>query len=401
MINRLWPYVLGSVALGLDAYVIAGMLPTIAADLGSSPGQVGLGVAAFTGAYAVTGPLLAGVAGRRASRSLLLALGLFVGANLASALASSVAVFIATRLLAGAAAGIYSPLSSAVAAASVEAERKGRALSLVLAGLACGTVFGVPLGLLIAQRSSWRWTFALIAGVGGVAAAGVALRGRGRVANVASPSLAARLATLGRVANVLTMLVTLLTGVASLGLYTYFVPLVEGLGLAAHQTWLIWVWGAGGALGALAVGHVVDAVSRPVVLTAVITVGLGVAFVLVGWNLPLVMTAVGIFLWGMLGWSSLAPQQHMLMSANPHDGTTAVAANASANYLGSALGSVVGAALIDHRVTGGALAWVAVGPCLVACVVQLFRIRMDRLETAPLRHPARSSGTCGPNDESQ
>lgn len=60
MIRRLWPFVLGSVALGLDAYVIAGLLPAIAASLGSRVATVGLGVATFTGAYALSGPILAG-----------------------------------------------------------------------------------------------------------------------------------------------------------------------------------------------------------------------------------------------------------------------------------------------------------------------------------------------------
>ena len=376
--NRLWPYVLGSVALGLDAYVIAGLLPTIAADLGSSPGAIGLGVAAFTGAYAVAGPVLAGAAGRQASRSLLLALSLFVVANVASAFAASASVFIATRLIAGAAAGIYSPLSSAVAASSVPTERKGRALSLVLAGLACGTVFGVPFGLLIAERASWRWTFALIAAVGLLAAVGVALRGKGRIENVPAPSLAARLATLGQIPNVLTMLVTLLTGIASLGLYTYFVPLLDGLGHGSQRVWLIWVWGAGGAIGTLFVGRIVDAVPRPTLVTAAITALLALTFALLGWNPSLVMTAISVFFWGLLGWSSLAPQQHTLMTANPQDGTTAVAANASANYLGSALGSTAGALLIDHHFAGAELAYSAAALAILACCVQLLRIRTTR-----------------------
>lgn len=116
MLRTLWPYVVGAVALGLDAYVIAGLLPMIAADLGSSPGAVGIGVTAFTGAYALTGPVLAGPAGHRAGRSLLVALWVFVLANVASALAPSVGVFIAMRLVTGSAEGIYSPLSSALAA---------------------------------------------------------------------------------------------------------------------------------------------------------------------------------------------------------------------------------------------------------------------------------------------
>ena len=44
MLKQLWPLVLGSVALGLDAYVIAGLLPQIAEDLGASGSVIGLGV---------------------------------------------------------------------------------------------------------------------------------------------------------------------------------------------------------------------------------------------------------------------------------------------------------------------------------------------------------------------
>ena len=151
MMRRLWPFVLGSVALGLDAYVVAGLLPAIAAALGTPEATVGLGVAAFTGSYAVVGPLLAGKAGQQSRHSLIIALLVFTLANLATALSPTIWVFLASRVVAGAAAGVYSPLSSAVAAEIVGPERRGRALALVLAGLAVGTVFGVPIGLVLAQ----------------------------------------------------------------------------------------------------------------------------------------------------------------------------------------------------------------------------------------------------------
>ena len=58
MMRRLWPFVLGSVALGLDAYVVAGLLPQVASSLGTREADVGLSVAAFTGSYAVSAPYL-------------------------------------------------------------------------------------------------------------------------------------------------------------------------------------------------------------------------------------------------------------------------------------------------------------------------------------------------------
>lgn len=376
MIRKLWPYIIGSVALGLDAYVIAGLLPEIASDLHSSTSLIGLGVAAFTGAYAISGPLFAGAAGRRASQSLMLALGLFVVANLLTAASTSAPLFIITRLVAGAAAGIYSPLSSAVAAGTVGPERRGRALALVLAGLACGTVFGVPLGLLIAERVSWHLTFILIAGIGIAAMIGVGVRGHGQIANVEAPNFVQRLNTLRSARNLTTMLVTLLTGIASLGLYTYMIPMLEGMGHSSSQRWVIWVWGIGGALGAIFVGRIVDSAKSSLRVTAVITLALTASLVLLGTNVSLIVLGIATFLWGLLGWASLAPQQHTLMTANPSDGATAVAANASANYMGSALGSVLGAALINAQITGSHLAYLAAVPAGLAFLLQMVRVRM-------------------------
>lgn len=389
MIGKMWPYILGGIALGLDAYVIAGLLPKIAADLNSTPGAVGLGVTAFTGAYALTGPLLAGAAGRHAAQSLRLTLSIFVIANIASTLACTVEIFIATRLIAGAAAGIYSPLSSAIAASNVPGEHRGRALSLILTGLACGTVFGVPLGLLIAEHSSWRWTFALIATLGALATAGVTLRSKDYIPDIKAPSLTARLSTLGQLTNTLTILVTLLTGIASLGLYTYLVPLLDKLGYGSQQVWLIWIWGIGGTLGTLFIGRIVDATPRPPVLTAIIIVTLGVTFVSMGLNLSLPLTAFSVFLWGLLGWASLAPQQYTLITTNPHDGTTAVAANSSANYLGSALGSLAGAALVDHNASSNTLSFAASGIMILALLLQILRIRIHPSEEKRRRHRKR------------
>ncbi|MEU3211750.1 hypothetical protein ABZ631_12615, partial [Nocardiopsis alba] len=98
MIRRLWPLVAATVALGIDAYVLAGVLPRIADSLLVSVAAVGLGVSAFTGAYAFSGPLLSGplVAGST-RRALAVALILFNLGNLVTALAPGIAVFLARR----------------------------------------------------------------------------------------------------------------------------------------------------------------------------------------------------------------------------------------------------------------------------------------------------------------
>lgn len=375
MMRRLWPFVLGSVALGLDAYVVAGLLPAIAAALGTPEATVGLGVAAFTGSYAVVGPLLAGRAGQRSRRSLIIALLVFTLANLATALSPTIWVFLASRVVAGAAAGVYSPLSSAVAAEIVGPERRGRALALVLAGLAVGTVFGVPIGLMLAQYWDWRAAILLIVVVGGTALAGIALRG-GDLPAIPASSPADRLRSITRPKNLLTVTVTLLTGVASLGLYTYLTVVLSGGALAAHQSIAIWVWGLGGAVGALGIGLLADR-HDPLRLSAVILGGLTCALLGMTQGQVPVLVVVSLFVWGLCGWASLAPQQQVLIQANPADGATAVAANASANYLGSALGAAAGSLLVAAHATPAVLSGSAAAVAALALCCQLVRQRMD------------------------
>ena len=73
MLCLLWPLILGGFALGLDAYVLAGLLPGMARDLQTTQAMAGLGVALFTVAYAVSAPALASVSTRYSTRTALLA----------------------------------------------------------------------------------------------------------------------------------------------------------------------------------------------------------------------------------------------------------------------------------------------------------------------------------------
>lgn len=374
MMRRLWPFVLGSVALGLDAYVVAGLLPDVASSLETREADVGLSVAAFTGSYAVSGPLLAGRAGQRSRRSLVTALLVFTIANLITALSPTIGVFLTTRIVAGAAAGVYSPLSSAVASEVVDQQRRGRAVAMVLAGLAVGTVFGVPIGLFLARLWGWRAAILLIVPIGCAALAGITLRG-GELPSIPASSAADRLRSITSPRNLLTISVTLLTAVASLGPYTYLTVVLSAGSLASHQSLGIWVWGLGGALGALGIGWLVDRCD-PLRLSAVILAGLTCALIgMTQGHLPGI-TVVSLFIWGLCGWSSLAPQQHVLLQANPADGATAVAANASANYLGSALGATLGSLLVAAHVAPDVLCGSAAGVAALALLCQIVRQRV-------------------------
>ena len=97
--TRLWPLVLSTVALGINSYVIAGILPSIAVSLRTSQGAVGLGVTAFTAAYALTAPWLPGLLTRTGTtrRALSTALTVFTAGSAITALSPSPHVFLVAR----------------------------------------------------------------------------------------------------------------------------------------------------------------------------------------------------------------------------------------------------------------------------------------------------------------
>ncbi|MFF2233731.1 hypothetical protein [Streptomyces anulatus] len=50
MIRKVWPLAVAAISLGIDAYVLAGVLPRIADSLTSTVSMIGLGVTTFTAA---------------------------------------------------------------------------------------------------------------------------------------------------------------------------------------------------------------------------------------------------------------------------------------------------------------------------------------------------------------
>lgn len=370
MIRLLWPLMLGAFALGLDAFVLAGLLPGIALGLHTSQALVGLGVAIFTASYAISAPLLTSTAGGISTRKALLAgLGLFTIGNIATSAAPSLGVLLAARLVAGIGAGFYSPMAAASAANMVPPQQRGQALGLVLAGLSMGTAFGVPVGLLIEDYFSWRWTICLIVLMGGIAILGVASRTE-EFPTMPVISWQERLQALIDHFTRATLGVTLSAGVASLGLYTYLAEIAAGRKMAHFTHEFIWFWGLGGMTGALLIGRVIDRYLPPARATNAILLMLGMGFILVGWGTR-IDVSVGCFLWGMAGWASVPPQQHALLTHNGKNAAASIAWNSSANYLGGAIGAALGSLLLALHLP---VYWLPAGALLATALALLIHL---------------------------
>jgi predicted MFS family arabinose efflux permease len=362
MPRPLWLLALGSFAVGTDAFVIAGLLPDVAGDLGVSVARTGLLVTAFALAYALGGPPLA-VATSGAGRRTVLAAALlaFSGANALGALAPSYGWLMAARVLAALGAALFMPSASALAVSLVDEARRGRALAVVYGGLTLATALGVPLGTAVAAALGWRGTLWLVAFLGALSAAGAraflpALPG------APTASLRQRAAVAARPAVLSTLALTVLILASGFTVYTYIAPVLAGATGAhgAGLSLLLLGWGLAAATGNAIGGRFTDR-RGPVPVLGVALMVLASVFTALsaGAVQGVVAAVIWLILWGTAAWMTVPALQHRVVGASPDLPAVALSLNSSAIYLGVATGGALGAVLQaggTGRIGAGALA---------------------------------------------
>ncbi|MEV3959925.1 Cmx/CmrA family chloramphenicol efflux MFS transporter [Nocardia sp. NPDC050193] len=217
-------------AMGTSEFMLAGLVPDIAADLGVGLGATGLLTSAFAIGMIVGAPLTAGLSRNWPIRSSLLCfLLVFLAAHIAGAVTGSFSVLVATRVVAAVANAGFLAVALTAAAALAPAGRRGRALAILLGGTALATVAGVPGGALLGTMLGWRATFWALALLCLPAAAGV-LAGIPEGSGQAAADLRGELAQLRRPRLLAAMLLGALVNAATFAGFTFLAPLVTGTG---------------------------------------------------------------------------------------------------------------------------------------------------------------------------
>ncbi|SEO83587.1 MFS transporter [Aquisalimonas asiatica] len=383
---------IGAFALGMASYVTAGLIPLIEADFAVSVALAAQLVTAFTLAYGLGSPLVVALLPAHWQRTgLMLSLLVFVIANAGSALAPDITSLILLRAIAGTAAGVYLAIGIAAAATLAGAQGRGKAIAMIMGGMASGTVLGVPGGLLLAERLGWQAALWLVAALGLAALLGL-LAKLPRLSQPPAEPLGRKLRILadGRVLAVLS--VSLLAAVASLGMYTFIAPFMTAPehGGVSSVTPYLWVWGIGGVVGSFLVALAADRIPGPR-----LALGIMVALAASLFALPLSaavhpwITLAPIALWGAVGWALQVPQNGELLRLRQHtgDGDLAVALNESALYLGSALGAAVGGLAFAMQMHSRTL---AIGAGLIATVGALIQIAYARARASETHNEAKT-----------
>jgi DHA1 family inner membrane transport protein len=155
--------------------VIAGLLPTLAGDLGVDIPSAGLLITGYAIGVAVFGPVLAVSTSRVPRKTLLLAMmAIFIAGNILCAISANYWTLLGARLLMSACHGLYFGVAMVIANRVAPPARAATAASLVVAGVTLAIIAGVPLGTAVGNAWGWRTTFWFIAAAGALASLVVA-----------------------------------------------------------------------------------------------------------------------------------------------------------------------------------------------------------------------------------
>ena len=333
---------------GTASLAVIGLLEAMASAWQVTPARIAELVAVHSLTFAVAAPLLQVLFGHRPRRELisggLLLLGL--GA-LATVMAPDWSAGLAARVLMALGAAAIGPAASAQGAALVEPSRQAGALATIFAGMTLAIVLGTPLAAWLGHVGSWRTVFMLLA-IGAPLLGLMLWRALG--AGTAGPRIAGSgfLRVLERPATAWALLMMLLLMAGQFCAYTLLVPLMtQRFGLASgDMTPLLMLFGLGGVVGNLLAGRFGSRLG-PVRLIRFSMLGLTLAFA--GLMLTPARPLPGVLLmmlWSVCGLLFATPQQQRLIQLVPPAlRSLALAANASAMYLGMSLGAWSGARL--------------------------------------------------------
>ncbi|WP_421683476.1 MFS transporter [Stutzerimonas urumqiensis] len=380
---------LSAFAIGTTEFVIVGLIPTIAADLGVSLPSAGLLVSLYALGVAVGAPLLTALTGRLPRKTLLLGLMvLFTLGNLLAWQAPSYGSLILARIVTGLAHGVFFSIGSTIATGLVSKDKAAGAIATMFTGLTVALVTGVPLGTFIGQHFGWRETFLLVSGLGVLAFIGSLLFVPGTLRHSPPASVLRQLAVLKSPRLLLVYAMTAIGYGGSFTAFTFLAPILQDVtGLPAGAVSLVLlVYGVSVALGNLWGGKLAD---RRGPIPALLLIFSLLAAVLLAFTFTAAtpwLAIVTVLLWGAVAFGNVPGLQLYVVRQAEHHAPHAVDVASGLNIAAFNLGIAGGAWLGGHIVASLGLvhtAWIGALVVLGAVALTAWSGRLDRQDAAP------------------
>ena len=378
---------LGGFVVGSSEFIIMGLLPEVAADLGVSLADAGLLVSAYAMGVVIGAPLLGPLLGRLPRRQALFWLmGTYALGNLGCALAPDYHWLLAMRMLTAFSHAGFFGCATLLAAELAPLHRRASAMALVLSGLTIANVLGVPLGAWLGQATSWRVTFAVVAGIGLLALLAQALW----LPRVAPPMHGTHGAWAGILRRPVlhALLVCSLSSVALFSVFTYIAPLLRDIsGFSPSQSnGALLLFGVGLTLGNLLGGRLADRGLRHAIPLALGSSALALLGLFALLGQPLLPLGL-LLLWGIASFAISSPLQLLLVEQAGESASLAATLSHAAFNLGNASGAWLGGAWLSAHYGLANLPLLGVGVLVLSVLAALplppLRATRERLVRRP------------------
>ncbi|MAY71657.1 MFS transporter [Halomonas litopenaei] len=386
----LFALTLSAFAIGTTEFVIVGLVPTIAQDLGVSLPSAGLLVSLYAAGVAVGAPVLTALTGRFNRKWVLLGLmSLFIAGNLLAWQAPGYGSLITARILTGLAHGVFFSIGSTIATSLVAKDKEASAIAIMFTGLTVALVTGVPLGTWIGQTFGWRATFLVVSALGLLALIGSALLIPANLKRSAPATLGQQLKVLTHPRLLLVYAITILGYGGTFTAFTFLAPILEQTtGFAPSMVSLIMlVYGASVAIGNLYGGRLADRLGPIPALTLIFAGLVAILLVLSVSAVHPVAAVLTILVWGAFAFGNVPGLQVYVVKLAeryvPEAVDVASGLNIAAFNIGIALGSVVGGQVVTHLALTDT-AWIGAIIVLVALLLTRLSGRLDQRRAARL-----------------
>ncbi|MGF6931472.1 DHA1 family inner membrane transport protein [Paraburkholderia sp. UCT70] len=378
-------------AIGTTEFVIVGLIPTIASDLGVSLPAAGLLVSLYALSVAIGAPLLTALTGRLPRKTLLAGLmALFTVGNLVAWRAPSYESLIVARILTGLAHGVFFSVGSIIATTLVPKEKAASAIATMFSGMTVAFVAGIPLGTVIGQHFGWRATFLVVAGFGLVAFLGAVAFVPRHLAHARSAPLFQQFRVLAQPRLLLVYAMTAVGYGGSLIAFTFMAPLLEQIsGITPSQVSLVLVaYGVSVAAGNVWGGKLADRVGPVKALKRIFLLLAAVLFALTFTVHNAWLAVLTMLCWGAVAFGNVPGLQVYVVKQARHFApeATDVASgfNIAAFNLGVAGGSSLGGLIVAH-IGLGHTPWIAAAVTLGAFALTALSGSLDQREGLPDR----------------
>ncbi|HEX8540828.1 MAG TPA: MFS transporter [Pseudomonas sp.] len=330
-------------------FLIIGLLPSMARDLGISISDAGLLVTLFAFTVMLFGPpLTAMLSHLDRKRTFVIILLIFAAANALAAVSSNIWVLAFARFIPALALPVFWGTASETASLLAGPERAGKAVAQVYLGISAAMLFGIPLGTLFADAVGWRGAFWALT-VLSMLMALLLWISMPSLAPTAKVGLARQAKILGDPRFIANLALSILLFTAMFAAYTYLADTLERIALvpSAHVGWWLMGFGAVGLIGNGLGGRYVDRspLGSTIVFAVLLALGMTASVPAAG-SLPLLCAV--LFVWGVAHTALFPICQIRVMKAAPQAQALAGTLNVSAANAGIGLGSVIGGVTIEH-----------------------------------------------------